>query len=394
LSARKVELTQQLQAVFPPAVSQVQLKTKVRTDVIPFNPGSRIQIAERLQGLGWVPVKFTESTAKLAPHLRRAKVDPDSLLTCDLPEVKPILEYLETDKRLGQIANGENAWLKLVTPDGKIHGQVNTVGAVTSRVSHSRPNMSAVPRVVSFLGAECRNLFHARPGWSLVGADLAGIELRTLAHYTWSFDGGAYAEHVLNGDIHTVHQQAFGLPEGKEWRSIGKTGTYCLIYGGGDWKLGFSLGYKGTEAELVTAGKQSRARLMKSLPALNSLIKAIQHKRGNQNNMLRGLDGRPLYCRSSHSALNTICQSAGAIIAKVWYNLINLELSYLGYIYGEDYETYGFYHDEVQLGCRPEIADVVGAVTERMAIKAGESLGFELPVNAEYKVGYTWEDTH
>lgn len=137
---------------------------------------------------------------------------------------------------------------------------------------------------------------------------------------------------------------------------------------------------------------------MTSLPALNKLVDAVKWRRKQKSvvgrDFIRGIAGHPLYCRSEHSALNTLLQSAGAQVAKLWYILFHENMDGLGYVYGEDYETHGFFHDEIQAGARPEIEDVVGEILCQSAIEAGELLGFRLPTTAEYKTGYTWADTH
>ena len=55
LLAEKDQLEMELQELFPPR--QIQLKTKVKE--VPFNPGSRVQIADRFKEQGWEPTDFT-----------------------------------------------------------------------------------------------------------------------------------------------------------------------------------------------------------------------------------------------------------------------------------------------------------------------------------------------
>lgn len=397
LLAEHEEITKELQEVFPPITETITYTTKVRKEVKTktkttiFNPGSRQQVGKRLVALGWEPPEFTETGLP--------KIDETSMAHAEsvVPQAEYIARYFTLQKYLGMMLQGKNAWLRLERK-GRIHGEVNTLGAITTRVTHNKPNLSQVPSVDSWLGEECRGLFSARPGWRLVGADLAGIELRCLAHYLHRWDKGEYINHVLNGDVHTVHQKAFGLPEGKEWRGIGKSGTYGLIYGAGDWKMGWTLKARGTRDEVTEAGKKFRANLMKSLPALNKLVEAVKYRRKQKGpegtHFIRGIAGHPMFCRSEHSALNTLLQSAGAQVAKVWYILFHEYMTDLGYVYGEDYETHAFVHDEIQAGCRPEIEDVVGTILCQSAEQAGEVLGFRLPTAAEYKTGLTWSDTH
>ncbi|PTS86455.1 hypothetical protein DBR00_02550 [Pseudomonas sp. HMWF032] len=182
---------------------------------ITFNPSSRAHIARCLKLMGWVPTEFTETG--------QPKVDESTLDALAFPEAKLVVEYLTIQKRIGQLAEGDNAWLKLVAEDGNLHGYVNTNGAVTGRATHSFPNMAQVPAVsknklgevlYGFLGgwgAEFRALFGPPKGWVQVGIDASGLELRCLAHFMWAFDDGEYAHIVLNGDIHTVNMKAAGL---------------------------------------------------------------------------------------------------------------------------------------------------------------------------------------
>lgn len=133
------------------------------------------------------------------------------------PLAKLFEEYLMVSKRLGQLSTGKTAWLSMVTPEGKIHGSVNPNGAVTGRATHSYPNMSQVPATKSEYGHECRELFEPPKGWYQVGIDASGLELRCLAHFMFPYDGGAYAEAVVNGnnadgtDVHTLNQKSAGL---------------------------------------------------------------------------------------------------------------------------------------------------------------------------------------
>lgn len=168
----------------------------------PFNPGSRDHIARFLQErYGWKPKQFGDDG--------KPTVDEDVLSALKYPEIEKISEYLMIEKRIGQLAEGEKAWLKLER-DGRIYGRVNTNGAVSTRVTHSQPNMSQVPAVDKQYGKECRALFIADEGHVLVGADASGIQLRALSHYMADWDGGAYVKIVLEGDVHSSNRDAAG----------------------------------------------------------------------------------------------------------------------------------------------------------------------------------------
>lgn len=348
-----------------------------RSKVVEFNPSSRDHIADRLIQLhGWKPEEFTEGG--------KPQVDEVVLGKLDYPPCKMLTEYLLIQKRISQLAEGGQAWMKC-EKKGKIHGSINPNGAVTGRATHSYPNISQVPSSGSPYGKECRELFTVPDGWSLVGADASGLELRCLAHYMAKWDGGAYGEVLLNGDIHTENQKAAGLSS----RSQAKTFIYGFLYGAGDQKVGSIVGGSASE------GKRLKQKFLRSLPALGRLVEAVKQAAGR--GYLVGLDGRRVFVRSSHSALNTLLQSAGAIVCKQWLVLLEDMLQTHGYKHGWDgeYVFCAWSHDEVQIACKdPDVAKAVSALATHCVSLAGDHFNFRCPLAGESKVGKTWADTH
>jgi DNA polymerase I len=348
-----------------------------RQKTIDFNPSSRDHIANRLTTLyGWKPTEHTESG--------KPKVDEVVLGKLDYPPCKLLTEYLLVSKRISQLAEGDQAWLKLVKK-GKIHGSVNPNGAVTGRATHAYPNISQVPSSASPYGHDCRALFTVPDGWTLVGADASGLELRCLAHYMAKWDAGSYGQVLLNGDIHTENQKAAGL----DTRPQAKTFIYAFLYGAGDEKIGSVVNGDSSD------GRRLKKKFLSSLPALGRLVKSVQEsaKRG----YLLGLDGRRIYVRSAHSALNTLLQGAGAIVCKKWLVLLEetLQTSRLKHGWDGDYCFCAWSHDEVQIACRSqEVADQVAEMATRCVALAGEHYKFRCPLAGESKKGTTWADTH
>jgi DNA polymerase I-like protein with 3'-5' exonuclease and polymerase domains len=339
-----------------------------------FNANSREHIAKRLTDLyGWEPTVFTDNGAP--------KVDETVLGSLDYPHAKLLSKYLMIQKRIGQLAEGSQAWMKLER-GGKIHGRVNTMGAVTSRCTHSNPNVAQVPSVSAPYGKECRSLFHAPPNSLLVGVDVSGLELRCLAHYMHKFDEGKYAHELLEGDIHTVNQLAAGL----ESRSQAKTFIYGFLYGAGPEKLG----------EIVGGGKKEgsrlRSRFLKKTPAIKQLREEVVSK-VKENGWLWGLDGRRIPIRSEHAALNFLLQSAGAIICKRWLVILHEQLKEEGI---EGVKQVAFVHDEVQLVVQggQGKAEQVGKVAIKAIEMTGTYYGIKLPLTGEYNIGKNWADTH
>ena len=348
-----------------------------RSQTIVFNPQSRSHIANRLTELyGWEPVDFTEGGSP--------KVD-ESVIEKLPYEPCPILnEYLTVEKRISQLANGTQAWLRVVK-NGKIHGSVTTNGAVTGRATHSYPNISQVPNSSATYGTDCRKLFTVPKGWKLVGADQSGLELRCLAHFLAKYDGGQYADAVVNGDVHSLNQKAAGL----ETRNQAKTFIYAWLYGAGDQKIGSIVG--GTPEQ----GRKLKQRFLKANPALKRLREEVT-KKAEDEKYLTGLDGRKIHIRAAFSSLNALLQGAGAILCKQWIVMVERELSKtLKHGWDGDYALCAWSHDEIQVACRTqEIAEYVSKVCCEQAALAGEAFNFRCATAGEAKIGNNWAETH
>ena len=378
LAHRREELADQLKEVFGSwlineGLRRNELYSKVK--IIEFNPNSRQHIGKRLKELrGWKPSEFTPSG--------EAKVDETVLKKLEYPEAKLMSEYLMLNKRIGQLAEGDQAWLKLVK-NGRLHGRVNTMGASTSRCSHSNPNLAQVPNTHAPYGKDCRSLFVADRGQKLLGVDVSGLELRCLSHYLSLYDNGAYGKKLLEEDIHTVNQEAAGL----ETRDQAKTFIYGFLYGAGDQKIGEIVG-KGSKE-----GKKLKNKFLSQLPALKQLRKKVQ-KKAEDCGAIKGLDGRRVPVRSKHAALNTLLQSAGAIICKQWVVEMHSLLTHKGYKRGEDYSQVAFVHDEVQLTVKENYAEEIGRLCVEAITLTGIKLGLRIPLSGEYSIGETWAETH
>jgi DNA polymerase I-like protein with 3'-5' exonuclease and polymerase domains len=350
------------------------LNGELRVKKIPFNPGSRKQIADAFkEKYGWSPKEFTPEG--------RPKLNEEVLSKLSFPEAKLMVKYLTVSKRLGQVADGNESWLKAEV-DGRIYGGVNPCGAVTSRCTHSRPNMAQVPRVGALWGKDCRSLFIAPEGCLLVGVDASGLELRCLAHYTYPFDDGGYTKEILEGDIHTANQKAAGLKN----RDDAKTLIYAVCYGAGDYKIGQIVGGGRNE------GRMLKSKFFSKIPALKKVKEGIAYRLKHQE-YLTGIDGRKLNIRSPHSALNTLLQSAGAIAMKEATCILHRKFRSMGWGIA-DVQQVAHIHDEIQLQCRTEIADEVGKIAVESIKEAGQNLGFRCPLDGSYNTGINWAETH
>ena len=328
-----------------------------------FNLGSRQQIGRYLQHFGWKPKEYTEKGSVI--------VNESVLNGVDIPQAQQIAEYLMLQKRVAQV----QSWLDSVEDDGRVHGYVNSNGAITGRMTHSKPNMAQVPAGYSPYGKECRSLWIVPKGYKLVGCDASGLELRMLAHY---MNDEKYTNEILNGDIHTANQLSAGL----DTRDQAKTFIYAFLYGAGDEKMGSIVGAGAWQ------GKEAKKKFLDNTPALRFLRERVNL--ASRRGYLVGLDGRKIWVRSEHSALNALLQGAGAVIMKKALVL----LDNYAILKGIDYKIIGNIHDEIQTEVLDKDSELFGELAVKAIREAGETFHLKCPLDGEYKIGASWNETH
>ena len=329
-----------------------------------FNLGSRKQIGEYLVDFGWKPERFTPTGQPIVDEKTLSQIT-------HIHEAKLIADFLLLQKRIAQV----DSWVEAVQEDGRVHGFVIPNGAITGRMTHRNPNMAQVPAVYSPYGKECRACWTVEEGNVLLGVDASGLEIRMLAHY---MNDEEYTNEIINGDIHTSNQKLAQL----ESRDKAKTFIYALMYGAGDEKLGSVVG--GTTAD----GKRARQYFFDNKPSFKSLRDRVQ--RASAKGYLKGLDGRKLYIRNAHSALNTLLQGAGAIIMKQGLVLLDNVLK----LNAVEYKFVANIHDEWQIEVPKDKADFIGQFAVDSIVKAGEHFKLRCPLDGEYKIGDNWSETH
>ncbi len=361
-----------MQLKWPPyEVERISEKTgkTLKSATITFNPGSRKQIGEKLIELGWKPDTFTEQGQPI--------VDEGVLSKVDIPEAKVIVDYLLYQKRIAQITS----WLEACEDDGRVHGKVISNGAVTGRMTHSNPNMAQIPNAGSVYGVECRECWTVEDGNVLVGVDASGLELRMLAHY---MKDEKYVKTVSEGkskdgtDVHSVNQKAAGLAT----RDIAKTFIYAFLYGAGDAKIGSVVG--GSTKE----GTNLRKKFLRQTPALQKLLEKVAGY--GAKGYVPGLDGRKVWVRSEHAALNSLLQSAGAIVMKKALWIFHDKVKANKW----PVKIVANVHDEFQIETKEEFAVIVGEAAKQSIIEAGVHFKLRCPLDGDYKHGRSWRETH
>ena len=393
LKERQLELEQKLREIFPDEIIEetfipkVNNKTRgyikgvpfIKRKTIPFKPSSRQQTADRLiKKYNWKPNEFTETG--------QPKIDDEILKTLPYPEAPLLAEYFTVTKLLGYISEGTNAWLKC-EKQGIIHGAVDTIGAVTRRCTHHSPNLAQTPNSNAPYGKECRELFEARKGFLLAGTDAKALELRCLAHY---MKDESYTNEILHGDIHTKNQTAAGLPT----RDSAKTFIYGFLYGAGNEKIGQLIG-KGEKE-----GREIKAKFLKNIPSLNDLITRVKST-AERRGYLYSVDRHKLKIRENYKALNTLFQSAGAIVMKqalvILYDWC-IERGWIkdSFYLRPDNKVYFVLniHDEYQAEVSPDIIEEYKELAVKALQEAGRVMKFNCPLDGDVKTGTNWAQTH
>ena len=338
-----------------------------------LNPTSRDHIAWILEThYGWKPTQKTTTGKPVIDEIILTEIASGGISIA-----AEFAKCLDITKKLGMISEGVNAWLKQCTSASRIHHHCS-VGCATSRMSHKKPNLAQVPSDERF-----RQLFTATPGQVMVGADLAGIELRMLAHYLARYDGGRYADILLNGDIHQVNADKIGISR----RQV-KTVTYAFLYGAGDIKIGKSFDSSLSDKKAKAKGAEIRDAYVEAIDGLDDLLKAV--KAAGNRGSIKAIDGRKILVDSQHKALNYLLQGSSAVLAKRWMiinqqtiNKTNLCCSQLAFV-----------HDELQFECHPEHINDLSTSLVYSAIAAGEYYKLRIRIDAESKTGNNWAEVH
>lgn len=386
--------------------------------------------------------EFTTYTAKGG-----VKVDRDDLLKLG-KNGENLRRLIKLKKDLSQLGGTDNSLIAKFNPDThSIHGRVDTIGAATHRMTHSGPNLAQIPATADF-----RSLFTVPPGWILVGADLANIEIRVLAHYLAEFGNQEYTKAVLSKDMHWYHAKLAGFwtiddrdwpddahdhlrtPEMKAARASSKGFFFGYLYGQGDTIRGYTLWTPAIEAALTYTeeeyskaskridkrlngeglfplkkdlfvqptetlilqtiyGKQVADSFLRNLTGIDKLIEHCQNQ-SKSKGTVTAIDSRELYSRSPHSALNLLLQGSAGVIGKQW--MVNYhQLAQDSGLYPKlDYNQYAYIHDEFQCGCDATKAHILCNALEEGAAQITEQFNMNIPIKADATTGPDWSHTH
>jgi DNA polymerase I-like protein with 3'-5' exonuclease and polymerase domains len=130
---------------------------------------------------------------------------------------------------------------------------------------------------------------------------------------------------------------------------------------------------------------------LEKTPSLNKLIKGVTTA-AKTRGYLKGLDGRLLPVRHQHAALNTLLQSAGALVCKRWAVECEDEIIRRGW---QDKVLFvANIHDEIQFEVDEYIAEEWAVLAVECVVRAGEYFNIRVPLTGKAKIGNNWKETH
>lgn len=342
-----------------------------------FNIGSPQQRLAKLLSLGFVPTKLTDGG--------NPSVDEETLIEfaneIKNEQVHAIAEWLVLSSRASMV----RSWQGFVQDDGCIHGNVNSCGAGSRRMTHNKPNTANVPGNDAKYGEDCRRLWVARPGRLLVGYDAKSAQMRCFANYLPDPTAGErfYDE---NRDPHQENADMIGTT-----RKVIKNGFYANMFGAGLHKLAVTCRFAGTDKELESKGRWIRRELYRVTPGLEQLTKDAKAEFSQtEEGWIRCLDGGFVRCPSANAALNYRIQSAEAVLMKQG----SIFLRERARERGLDHLKVGDIHDEGQHDVHSRDAQALGELAVQSLRDAGEELNLKVPFDGDFRIGRSWAETH
>lgn len=351
---------------------------------------------------------------KTTPKIQNAGQLCPNLLKLDGEIPKKLVKFLSLRNRKGVVEGWLNNWR--IEFDGRLSAEISGY-TPTSRVKHR--TVVNVPKadVKVLLGADMRDLFTVSDGFWYCGADQSALENRTLAAYTIKYDGGKFADMVLNGDSHSFNSFAFfphlkdkfniddptnkDNPEFKPWRNKSKTGSYLLAYGGGVGKLASSLGLSKSEAQVAYDNYWiANYGLGQFKEKVEQYFSSV-----GKNKYVPAWDGRILSVRGKNVLVNCLGQSLGAIAMSITACFMDAKLGEmyiddLGrpyYLYkGKKVMRISLIHDEYSWEVENGIQDDISKLMVDCMVEAGKYLKLPLELAGEAKISFegSWKDVH
>lgn len=374
----------------------------------PFNPGSPVQIVERLNEAGWKPTEKTKGHIQAIRDKDTEKIETFSKVGWTVSEenlktlpdtAPPAAKTLARRIMLASRQRTLTEWINSYDPSTqRIHGSFNGIGAWTHRMSHTAPNTGNIAREDALYGSEMRSMWSASDGCWLVGVDAESIQLRVLAHY---IDDYQFTQSLLTGkkedgtDVHSLNAKALGPI--CQSRNVAKTFIYSWLLGAGIGKTSQVLSCSYGEAQ------QAVSNFIEAYTGLKYVKEELipeDAKRG----FFQGFDGRWVkifgedFSARRHFTLAGYLQCGEVCVVKHAVRKAYNDLKEMGV----PFKLVNIVHDEIQAEVPSYDIGVIVGDTFADAIRwAGEDLNLRCPMagsvlnaHGERAIGTNWLFTH
>jgi DNA polymerase I-like protein with 3'-5' exonuclease and polymerase domains len=133
--------------------------------------------------------------------------------------------------------------------------------------------------------------------------------------------------------------------------------------------------------------------MARQIQGMDPLLRGLEHFR-RKAGAVSSLDGRRVATRSKHSALNTLLQSAGAVVMRWQFVLLRERCEEMGIKWGEDVRPLLHVHDEVQAALRPGLEEEYARAFTLAFEDTESALGVRIPLRCDVQFGESWLETH
>lgn len=347
-----------------------------RFEEVKINMGNMEDVKEYLmEKEGWVPNEWNRTRGKDGGWKNSSpKLEGENLEK--LGEIgKGVSEYYMLRHRRSFI----EGWNEFVNKrgDGRIHGNMWTIGTPTFRVRHETiVNMPAATEDTPY-GEEIRSLLTVEPEYSVVGCDSAGNQLRGAAHM---LQNQKWIDLILNdGDIHQNNADMVGCT-----RKMAKVFIYRILFGSTAWGLAREFKIKEAEAQKMIDN------FMEGLPEYAQIIDRLEKEWYKNGGYVFGVTGNILFVEEARKAFNAILQDLekATCSAAMWWADMEMKKR------GIDYYPLIFYHDEAAFAVKNEQAKEAAEIL-RAGFREGPKLfGVTIMDGGTPQIGRTYADVH
>lgn len=259
-------------------------------------------------------------------------------------------------------------YLTKMDKEDTIHCNLNLIGTISGRLSCSDPNLQAVARQTQVF--KVKDVFVARPGYTLISADYSQAEMRLACFYA---NEQTMGDLIRQGaDLHSSTAEMLGIP-----RDAAKRINFGVIYG---------IGAGALHEQLRIEKKQAQEYLNKYhklYPQFRKLIKACEQKAENDG-AIRMWTGRKRHYNVptaySHKAMSNLIQGGVAEIMRVAISRLYPAITDIG----------GFLllqvHDQVIVEVPTEYTEIACRTMKLIM----EDFQFDPPMTVDIGYGQSW----